>query len=214
MRIEIDAGEYYKFYYQSNETPERISPEKLKTMFEQHDKVAGELLPNSGRQNISKVLGIHHPVLDDPMQQEFFYRLSEVECERSEQLLCDLIRHSNKIILILAPYGEGYKPEATVLPTKETRRVLADVFSLSGHKMNIPPQTVFTDWPCRTVLLFPSGVKFFFFDRKECFISTRDSSQRLEGTIGQEFIDACFALLPDAETVLHEAGGKIGEELN
>ena len=162
---------------------------KLETMFEQHGEKAAKFFPESRQQNIAGILGIHHPVLNDPAQQEFVYRLSEEESKRSEQLLRDLIRHSNKIILL------HYDEQATLLPTKETREILADALSFSDHKMSIGPLSVSLDYKIPNILLFPSGVGFTVYGWESYFISSRGCQyQHLEGAVSREFIDAIFAL--------------------
>ena len=188
-KLKKDASDYFRFRYQDIEKPERISLDKLETMFEQHDKKTGEFFSECGRRTIAGILGIHHPVLNDPAQQEFVYRLSEEESKRSEQLLRDLIRHSNKIILL------HYDEQATLLPTKETREILADALSFSDHKMSIGPLSVSLDYKIPNILLFPSGVGFTVLGRERYFISSRGCQyQRLEGAVSHEFIDAIFAL--------------------
>jgi len=182
------------FYYRPVEKAENFPMDQIDMQFQVYRDSVDNWRENKGPM-IAEVLGIHHPVFDDHWQQMFTYRLSEEECQRSERLLKDLIRHSNKILLIRG--GTDQNEHAVLLPTKQTQESLADAFVLNNSQLFIPSQTVFTDGWRRVIVLYPSGVQFCYFDQKKCYISTHGWLQRLEGaenSISQEFIDLCWTL--------------------
>ncbi len=181
---------YWLFDKSSQKRPK---PNPYETACQAHDEKNRRFREHYGL-DITELLDIHHPLLNDLCQQNYIYKLSEEECRKTERILRDLITHSHELVVIEHTwYSEG-GPKTTFrsTPDKKWKEKLAQTFAVTDWADIMPPY-VTMDPPDYTIALVPYGVNFRFYS-SELSIGMRRSPHSLDGRFSDEFVEACQSL--------------------